>query len=83
VLGPSLTIAVTACYHRRVEIVLNGEPRSLEAETDLAGLVDRLDLPSRRIAVELNGSVVRRSDWPATRVNDGDKLEVVHFVGGG
>ena len=66
-----------------IDIHLNGESRAIEAETDLAELVDRLSLPSKRIAVELNGSVVRRADWPETPVSDGDKIEVVHFVGGG
>jgi sulfur carrier protein len=46
-------------------------------------LVEDLNLPMQRLAVELNGKVVRRSDWPKTPVNDGDRLEVVHFVGGG
>ena len=83
-MGPcSLTFIPAPCYHRVVKIVLNGEPRALETETDLAGLVDRLELPSARIAVELNGSVVRRVNWPDTPVNDGDRIEVVHFVGGG
>ena len=66
-----------------VNIVLNGEPRAVDFETDLAELIEHLSLPSKRIAVELNGSVVRRVDWGLTQVNDGDKIEVVHFVGGG
>ena len=66
-----------------MNIVLNGEQRPIEGELDLAILVQRLSLPSKRIAVELNGSVVRRADWPQTPVNEGDKIEVVHFVGGG
>ena len=66
-----------------MNIVLNGEQRPIEGELDLAILVERLSLPSKRIAVELNGSVVRRADWPQTPVNEGDKIEVVHFVGGG
>jgi thiamine biosynthesis protein ThiS len=66
-----------------ISIHLNGETRGVETATDLAKLIDELALPSRRIAVELNGSVVRRADWDETPVNDGDKIEVVHFVGGG
>lgn len=64
-------------------IVLNGESRSIGGEIDLETLINNLDLPSKRLAVELNGSVVRRSEWPDTLVSNGDKLEVVHFVGGG
>jgi sulfur carrier protein len=66
-----------------VTITLNGETRDLDMSVDLAQLVDDLSLPSKRIAVELNGLVILRSDWAETRVGDGDKIEVVHFVGGG
>lgn len=66
-----------------MEIHLNGETRAVDAGLDLARLVEALSLPSKRIAVELNGDVVRRADWSQTRVSDGDKIEVVHFVGGG
>lgn len=64
-------------------IVLNGETRKIEFETDLARLLDYFELPKQRIAIELNGSVIRRSDWAETLVSDGDRIEVVHFVGGG
>lgn len=66
-----------------MEIHLNGEARDVDAALDLAQLVEALSLPSKRIAVELNGDVVCRADWSQTRVSDGDKIEVVHFVGGG
>lgn len=64
-------------------VILNGERREIELGTDLGRLVEMLDLPKQRIAVELNGAVIRRSDWLGTTVNDGDKIEVVQFVGGG
>lgn len=66
-----------------MHVTLNGEDRSIDASTDLATLIEQLSLPQKRIAVELNGAVVRRADWPQTQVGDGDKIEVVHFVGGG
>ena len=66
-----------------ITIHLNGETREIVDGIDLDSLVDKLSLAAKRIAVELNGSVVRRIDWPGTVVNDGDKIEVVHFVGGG
>jgi len=64
-------------------ITLNGETREMEHGIDLARLLDRFDLPKQRVAIELNGTVVRRSTWGETLVSDGDKIEVVHFVGGG
>jgi sulfur carrier protein len=67
-------------------LLLNGKPRefpSLAVGADLQQLVDALQLKGDRIAVELNGSIVPRKDWPQTTLAEHDKLEVVHFVGGG
>lgn len=66
-----------------ITVFLNGEAREINAEVDLLRLLESFSLPSQRIAVELNQSVVRLADWPQTMVSDGDKIEVVHFVGGG
>lgn len=66
-----------------IEILLNGEVRSTGEGQNLSALLDELSLPDQRIAVELNGNVVARSEWANTRIVDGDRLEVVHFVGGG
>ncbi len=65
----------------RVEV--NGEPREVAAETTLARLVEHLALAPERLAVELNREVVRRKDWPQTVLKEGDRVEIVHFVGGG
>lgn len=67
----------------KILITLNGEQLPIESNIDLETLVDQLELPAKRLAVEMNGNVIRRADWPQTTVNDGDKIEVVHFVGGG
>ena len=66
-----------------ITIHLNGETREISQETDLEALVEQLSLAAKRVAVELNGNVIRRVDWPQTTVDNGDKIEVVHFVGGG
>jgi sulfur carrier protein len=66
-----------------VTIVLNGEKKEIEAEVTLDRLLDLFSLPKQRVAVERNKAVVRKSDWPSTRVNDNDVIEVIHFVGGG
>jgi len=65
-----------------MKVFVNGEPREV-TETTLAGLVTELDLPVARIAIELNRDVVRRSDWGGTMLKDEDRIEIVHFVGGG
>lgn len=64
-------------------ITLNGEQLPIESNIDLETLVGQLSLPAKRLAVEMNGNVIRRVDWPQIKVSDGDKIEVVHFVGGG
>ena len=66
-----------------IGIFVNGELREVESETSLKHLLDCLGLPERRVAIELNGQVVSRSYWPQTKVDAGDNIEVVHFVGGG
>ena len=66
-----------------MRVYVNGEPRELNHPLTLAELVAELDLPPARIAIELNRAVVRRNDWSATSLNDEDRIEIVHFVGGG
>jgi thiamine biosynthesis protein ThiS len=65
-----------------MKVFVNGELREVEIST-LAELITELDLPVARIAVELNREVVRRIDWGSTMLKDEDRIEIVHFVGGG
>ena len=55
----------------------------MSEQSTLSELVSELSLPPARIAIELNGEVVRRNDWVNALVIEGDRLEIVHFVGGG
>lgn len=66
-----------------MKIVVNGEEREIEEGSTVAGLVRRLALAPERVAVELNREVVRRARWEETKLSEGDRVEVVHFVGGG
>ena len=66
-----------------MQVTINGETKELESEVSLDRLLELFSLPSQRIAVELNREVVRRKDWPDTIINDSDRIEIVHFVGGG
>jgi sulfur carrier protein len=66
-----------------MNVVINGEIKELPKELNLTELLAHFELPSERIAVELNREVVRKKDWATIKVSDGDKLEVIHFVGGG
>jgi sulfur carrier protein len=67
-------------------LVFNGHPRtfdSLSDPTTLELLIAELALKGDRIAVEHNGTITPRAAWPGTNLTTGDRLEVVHFVGGG
>jgi thiamine biosynthesis protein ThiS len=66
-----------------MKITLNGEIKELEAEVNLDRLLELFSLPSQRVAIELNQAVVRKRDWNSTVVRDDDRIEIVHFVGGG
>ncbi|HEY7905200.1 MAG TPA: sulfur carrier protein ThiS [Casimicrobiaceae bacterium] len=67
-----------------MHVSVNGRPRPLEdAAPTVASLVEALALAGRRIAVELNGEIVPKSRYEATRLADGDRLEIVGAVGGG
>lgn len=66
-----------------MKIFINGEVKEVSEAVDLDGLLELFSLPKQRIAIEMNKEVVRKKDWETTPVNDGDKIEIVHFVGGG
>ena len=65
-----------------MNLIINGESQTLFADT-LGALVEQLGMKSDRVAIELNREIVPRDQWPQTRLADGDRLEIVHFVGGG
>jgi len=67
-------------------IILNGQIRNFERlpeSPSLEDLIQELGLKSDRVAVEHNGEIVPRTNWTEALLNEGDKLELVHFVGGG
>ena len=66
-----------------MEIQVNGETHEFSLGLTVEGLILALDLQPSRVAIELNRSVVRRNQWAATTLHEGDRVEIVHFVGGG
>lgn len=66
-----------------MRLVINGKEQSFESPLTLAQLVEQLGMKGDRVALELNREIVSRTQWADTALNDGDKLEIVHFVGGG
>ena len=67
----------------KVKIHLNGELREFSDGLTIDSLISTLGLEPTRVAIELNRNVVRRSDWQTTTLHDKDRVEIVHFVGGG
>ena len=64
-------------------VVVNGEAKQIEDGCTLAEFVAAQGLKPERLAVEVNGSIVRKAEWSAKRLAPGDKIEILHFVGGG
>ena len=64
-------------------ITLNGERFELDEPISVAGLLARLEIDPRRVAVEHNLMIIRRQTYPDVVVGEGDRLEIVNFVGGG
>ena len=66
-----------------MRIQLNGQEHVLHGSVSVAALVERFGFDARKIAVERNLEIVPRSAYAATQIADGDRLEIVNFVGGG
>jgi len=66
-----------------LRIQLNGQPQEVEENLSLSQLIASLDLKPEQIAIELNQKVIRRGEWQDTGLRNDDKIEIVHFVGGG
>lgn len=65
-----------------MEIILNGESHAT-VENSVLGLLRSLEIDPRRVAVELNLDILPKAEYETTLLNSGDKIEIVHFVGGG
>lgn len=66
-----------------MRVVINGEERDVPDGTTLDTLVNLLALVPERLAIELNRRVIRRTEWEQRALSEGDRVEIVHFVGGG
>jgi len=66
-----------------MDIIVNGEPASVPDGTTVAELIERLALGGKRIALEINEDIVPRSQYGERRLMPGDRLEIVHAIGGG
>jgi thiamine biosynthesis protein ThiS len=66
-----------------MNLIINGEDRQFDSTLTISALLERLGMKPDRVAIELNRELISRDRWPATQLADDDKLEIVHFVGGG
>ncbi|MBV9656970.1 MAG: sulfur carrier protein ThiS [Verrucomicrobia bacterium] len=66
-----------------MEIQINGEPRTVRADSTLPELLDALQLPAQAVLVEHNGVALFRHDWPTIQLAAGDRLEIIRIVAGG
>ena len=67
----------------KVNIQVNGEAREIEDGLTIGGLLEELNIRPARVVIELNREIVSRDVYASTPLNQGDSLEIVHFVGGG
>ena len=66
-----------------IEVIVNGERKQIGQSLNLRDLLLTLNLPTERVAIELNKDVIRKKDWVETTMSNRDQIEVIHFVGGG
>jgi len=66
-----------------MRLFINGEEKQFSGISTLTSLVEQLGLKADRLAIELNRDIVPRAKWTETALAEGDRLEIVHFVGGG
>jgi sulfur carrier protein len=67
----------------RIEVRLNGEPRSFPSGATLIDILAALELDPERVAIELDRAIVKRDRWTAASLENGSEIEIVQFVGGG
>jgi sulfur carrier protein len=66
-----------------MELVINGESHNAPDGCSMLDVLASLQVPPDRVAIEYNGLILSKEAWPSTLLKAGDKLEIVHFVGGG
>ena len=65
------------------KIQLNGDPYEINGGTNLNELLNKLRIQKNKVAIEVNGEIVKKSKYPNLILNKGDKVEIVKFIGGG
>lgn len=71
------------CASEVTRLVVNGQEMSFDGKPSIREILDKLDVKTSRVAVELNKKIVRKDEYGKTYPSDGDRIEIVTFVGGG
>jgi len=66
-----------------IKVLLNGKNKTIEDKTNLNLLLKKLSIESNKVAIEINGVVVSKNDYEKKIIRTNDKIEIVHFIGGG
>ena len=66
-----------------MNVFVNGNDTHVAEGSVISDLIKSLGLNAQRLAVELNRRIIRRAEWDSTMISEGDRVEIVHFVGGG
>lgn len=66
-----------------INFILNGEKRSVSKKTSIKNILDALDIKLNKVAIEINYEIININDIEKIFINNGDKIEIVHFIGGG
>ena len=83
IIEPACSTVGAALLSRPMQLVVNGEEQQVGQSTTVKQLLASLDLADTLVAVERNEEVVPRAQHESTELSEGDRVEVVHFVGGG
>lgn len=66
-----------------MKLIINGQERSFEVGINVSQLIEQLNIKSEKVAIERNLEIVPRANYSETQLSDGDKIEIVQFIGGG
>ncbi len=66
-----------------VKIFVNGTPTEIPLDLNICMLLDQLDVKKKHIAIEINENIIFKTDWESTKLEEGDKIEIVKAIGGG
>ncbi|MFM7673284.1 MAG: sulfur carrier protein ThiS [Candidatus Fonsibacter sp.] len=66
-----------------IKVLLNGKNKTIDDKTNLNLLLKELSIESNKVAIEINGVVVSKNDYEKKKIRTNDKIEIVHFIGGG